>query len=360
MSDRLERFYLGVISGKERGPAAAGVRALLRCAEPVYAAGINWRNRRYDRGRGVRRLTKPVVSVGNLTAGGTGKTPVVLWLCRNLLQSGLKVAVLLRGYKSTADSPSDEKLLLESELAAFAPGVIVHADPDRFAGGQEVLRDHGDVDVFVLDDGFQHRRLHRDFDLVLIDAGNPLGFGHVHPRGLLREPMSGLRRAQAILLTHRGEVGDSGRRRIVADLRVFNPQSPLYECDHALSGVVKPEGTLHPLNILSGRPCYAFCGIGNPQSFARQIQSLPARIVGQFHFPDHHAYSRADLDRLHRQARSAGAEILLTTQKDWVKIARLPRQPDDLEIWRLALRLDFAGSHQADLLAQIRATLANH
>src|SRR4051812_23350103 len=193
----MEDFYRRVMNGTERGVAAMSLRALTSAIEPIYRGVVNARNARFDRGRSVQRVDRPVISVGNITTGGTGKTPVVRWLADALRARGIQPAILMRGYKSAPGQTSDEQELLRSQL----PSVVVHANPDRVAGAQEVLRDHPDVQAFILDDGFQHRRLHRDFDLVLIDATNPFGYDRLLPRGLLREPLAGLARAHAILIT---------------------------------------------------------------------------------------------------------------------------------------------------------------
>ena len=188
------------MSGERRGVRASVLRGTLGAAEPLYAAAVRGRNWLFDRGVGVRRLPRPVVSVGNITAGGTGKTPVVLWLADRLRRKGRRPAVLLRGYEAEgrpqrrADAARGAA---RTRRARCRPRIAVGVNPNRLAGGDGVLRGRPDVDVFVLDDGFQHRKLARDFDLVLIDAAQPFGYGHVHPRGLLREPLAGLRRADA-------------------------------------------------------------------------------------------------------------------------------------------------------------------
>ena len=174
----MEQVVRRVISGEQRGLGARLLRGAMRLIEPIYTAVVASRNQGYTTGIITsKRAARPVVSVGNITTGGTGKTPVVRWLSHRLRENGMHPAVLLRGYKSKAGSRSDEEQLLDELLNASdasAP-VVVHAQPDRFAGSEAVLREHPDVDVFILDDGFQHRRLQRDFDLVLIDATNPFG-----------------------------------------------------------------------------------------------------------------------------------------------------------------------------------------
>ena len=225
---------------------------LLRAAEPVYSGIMAARNRVFDAGIGVKRLPRPVVSIGNVTAGGTGKTPVVRWLCEQLRSLGHNPAVLLRGYKSV-DGVSDEQRLLHSLLnpPGGAP-VIVRANPDRFAGGSDVLRERPGTDVFVLDDGFQHRRLARDFDLVLINAAEPFGFGHVHPRGLLRESLRGLGRADAVLITLADAVAALALEAIESRVRQFHADIPIYHASHVLCGFRREDQTLAPKRCVGG------------------------------------------------------------------------------------------------------------
>src|ERR1700722_16404745 len=188
-----------ILSGSDGSLRGRVVRGLTAIAEPAYAAAMAGRNLAYSRGWfSSRRLPSATISVGNITTGGTGKTPVVRWLAGRLREAGKYPAVLLRGYRATTGGVSDEQQLLARGLTDAIP---VIANPDRFAGAEQALGHNGKIDAFVLDDGFQHRKVKRDFDLVLINATEPFGFGHVLPRGLLREPMAGLRRADALLIT---------------------------------------------------------------------------------------------------------------------------------------------------------------
>ena len=174
-----------LVSGRRRGPAAAALRGALGAGEWFYTAAIRWRNRRYDRGRApVHRVGVPVVSVGNLTLGGTGKTPLVGWLGRWFCRRGVRAAVVSRGYGAAAGQPNDEAL----ELRRSLPGVPHLQDADRVAAARQAITACA-AQLVVLDDGFQHRRLGRDLDIVLLDALEPFGFGHVFPRGMLREPV---------------------------------------------------------------------------------------------------------------------------------------------------------------------------
>lgn len=196
-------FAARILSGQDRSLSVRSLRSLMAITEPIYSTAMLARNAAYDRGiLQTRKLPRPTVSVGNITTGGTGKTPVVIWLANRLREAGRRPAVLLRGYRATAGF-SDEQQVLNRNLNQNSESEIpVKANPNRIAGAAGVLHHHPNVDTFVLDDAFQHRKVHRNFDLVLINATDPFGYNHVLPRGLLREPLSGLGRATAFLLTH--------------------------------------------------------------------------------------------------------------------------------------------------------------
>jgi tetraacyldisaccharide 4'-kinase len=355
LSEAWKEYGLRVISGEARGAGAAVLRAGLSVVSPVYAGVMRLRNAKYDKGVGVRRLARPVVSVGNLTTGGTGKTPVVRWLCEALRGAGERPAVLMRGYLAAAGEKGDEERLLDGLLNRDgAQPVVVHAGPDRVAGGEAVLGREPGVSVFVLDDGFQHRRLGRDFDLVLIDASQPYWFGRVIPRGLLREPLAGLGRADAVLIT-RADQGDA--EAIEKRVRALNGRATVYRSTHAHVGFRAADGTLHAVEALAGRRYYAFAGIGNPRGFGEQLRRAGAVEVGSRWFGDHWAYGRADVEQVLTDARKAGAEVVVTTEKDWVKVAPLLAAGDGPAVWRAELAIRFEGEDEGRLLAQVRGAI---
>jgi tetraacyldisaccharide 4'-kinase len=185
--------FRDLVSGRRRGIGTGVTRGLLRVAEVPYTMAVGVRNRRFDRGHTeVHHVERPVVSVGNLTLGGTGKTPMVKWLARRMQSLGQRVAIVSRGYGSTNGQSNDEAM----ELAAALPGVPHLQNRDRVAAARQAIQEFG-PDLLLLDDGFQHRRLARDLDIVLLDSLEPFGFEHVFPRGTLREPLAGLDRAHA-------------------------------------------------------------------------------------------------------------------------------------------------------------------
>jgi tetraacyldisaccharide 4'-kinase len=350
-----------ILSGRRRGAGPALLRFATRLAEPFYSGAMIARNTLFNaRILPSHHLPVPVISVGNITAGGTGKTPVVLWLAQHLRDAGLHPAILMRGYKRDQSQISDEEEMLRHALNddGASPPVIVHAQPDRVAGGRRVLREHPDVNVFILDDGFQHRRLRRQFDLVLIDALNPFGYDHVHPRGLLREPLRALSRADAFMLTRSDQVSTDERRRIATILRMHNPTAPLYEARHAHTELIAPDATRLSLDKLQARRFFAFAGIANPLALEQQLSSLPGVLGGHHWFPDHHPYTERDVLTLREQAQATNADLLLTTEKDWPKLHPLPASTNGaIPIYRLSLKIHLEPQAATGLLQLIHARI---
>jgi tetraacyldisaccharide 4'-kinase len=348
-----------VMSGEAVGPRAAVARAALGVASIPYGAATRVRNWAFDAGvRKPARLPRPVLSVGNITTGGTGKTPVVRWLADRLRQTGETVAVLSRGYKAKPGHLGDEQGMLANLLnTSGVPPVAIRANPDRRAAGEALLRDEPKTSVILLDDGFQHRRLARDFDLVLIDATEPFGFGHVLPRGMLRESLTGLRRASAFLLTRADQVDAAARASIRDTLRRHNATAPIYESVHgptAFRANAQPD--VIPLDALRDRRWFAFCGIGGPTGFVRQLEAIGGTHAGRRDFADHHDYTPADLSTLAGDAEGANADVFVTTEKDWVKLAALPRPEAMPPIWHLDIEIRFPSAD--DERALLQQTLA--
>jgi tetraacyldisaccharide 4'-kinase len=313
-----------LVDGTACGPSAAAARGLLAALALPYCAAVAARNRAYDTGLLPSRAARvPVVSVGNLTLGGTGKTPLVAWVAHRLRDQGRRPAVVSRGYAARPGETSDEA----AELAILVPGLTHVADRDRVAAAGAAAA--AGADVVVLDDGFQHRRLHRDLDIVAVDATDPFGCGHLFPRGLLREPLAGIRRADAIVLTRATSV-DAGRRaevRAALAAAAGRDRQPAWmEAEHLPVGLRTASGTVRPLDDLRGRRVVGFAGIGNPAAFRSTLTTLGADVVAFHRYPDHHAYDADDLRQLAGQAAGARAELVATTLKDLVKLGR-----DDLD-----------------------------
>ena len=339
------------MSGSSRDWRAAMLRAALRGCEPFYSTAVALRNRLFDAGiREVHRLSVPVVSIGNITTGGTGKTPMVGWLAEGLRRAGRRPAILSRGYRARGAEMGDELTMLDRQLNQDTQTAIpVRANPDRVAAGRELLGEHPEVDFILLDDAFQHRRIARDLDIVLISAANPFGFDHILPRGLLREPLSGLRRAGAILITH-ADQRPQDLQEIEDKIHRYAPAAPIYRAGHQQFGL-RENDLDHPMEELADRKYFLVGGIANPESFSRQLERY-GRALGHRWFPDHHAYTSDDLQSLEQAARTAGAQILVTTEKDWVKIEPLSTRLH-LAIWRVQMRIAFVDDHEERLLGQV-------
>ena len=359
-----------VHDGMQGLPAPFWVRAGL---SPLWLASQGYRiaasahRRSYTSGVR-RRLPCPVVSIGNLTLGGTGKTPLTEWTAQWYRRQGWRVAVLSRGYGgastkqprvvSAGDGPitdwrtaGDEAYLLARRL----PGVPVLVGRNRYASGLYACERFG-AQVVVLDDGFQHHALHRDCDIVLIDASNPFGCGALLPRGTLREPLRALRRAQVIVLSRVETAGDavSGlceRIRRYADrqpiYRMAVSQESLYRCDTGCS--VDP-------SWLQQRRVVAFAGLGNPRAFVASLAQCRACVAAFLAFPDHHPYTPADWQAICDAARREGVEALVTTEKDAVRLdtSWLPPVP----LYTLRIAVDIA-PHDSPLTTHLDA-LVHH
>ena len=304
---------------------AWGIEAALTPLTWLWTLGVRVKNRL---GGTPKRLPRPAICVGNLTVGGTGKTPTVIWLSERLARRGLSSAVLTRGYgrKSTnsvtlaagesgdRDQVGDEAALMSTKLSETPIGVSV----DRISAAQGILKEHP-VDCFVLDDGFQRLTLHRDFNLLLIDAARPLEFETTLPLGRLREPVSGIQRADAVILTRTRP--DCEYSRLGRLIHRYNSRAPVYHSRMASGGIrYADSANAEPVGSLSDKRVLAFCGVANPGSFFEQLRSLNYDLIDTISFPDHHRYTESDWWTIASQAREANVEVLLTTEKDLVNL----------------------------------------
>jgi len=255
-------------------------------------------------------LNRPVISVGNLTVGGTGKTPMVIWLAERFLAEGKRVGILCRGYKGSAGT-SDEIELVKfrlQERALFGVGA------DRYEQGKRL---EPNVDLFLLDDGFQHLQLARDVNILLIDTAQPLAKQTMLPTGRLREPVSAMARADLLVFTRTETMpGTSAAIDKLQDYPVFSAATRLIGFRRFGAGIQ----VLPAVEIGTG-PFYAFCGIGNPRAFFRDLQNWQFALAGQCEFADHHRYDMRDAVELEAAARTAGAKALIATEKDAQNLA---------------------------------------
>ncbi len=335
-------WYHRVIAG-DVGVAGGPLRSALRMVSLAYGAAIRARNRMYDRAVGTQ-LPVPVISVGNITTGGTGKTPLVMELARRLRRHGRKPAVVSRGYKSGPAGKADELLMIHRHI----PDMPCVADPDRVAGARRAVDDYG-ADVILLDDGFQHRRIGRDLDLVVIDATCPFGYGHLLPRGLLREPLTALQRASLIVLSRTDQVPPPRLEDIDAVLDRAAPNVRRIRAVHRPAGLVRLDGTDPKLGPLDVGRAFCFAAIGNPAAFRATVGSLGIELADVRWWPDHHIYDERDADAVQAAARRCDASVLLTTEKDAVKLTGLAARWS-LPVYALRIEIDFPSGH-ATILA---------
>jgi tetraacyldisaccharide 4'-kinase len=324
--------YHGLVNGRSGlGPALS--RLGLRAASVPYGCAVWVRNLLYDRGgKRVYQAKVPVISVGNLTLGGTGKTPCVEYLARYFREQGRQVAILSRGYGGNGDGNDEARVLAEN-----LPGVPHLQGANRVRLADCAVAEFAS-EVLILDDGFQHRRLARDLDLVLIDASNPWGRGYLFPRGLLREPAVELRRASVVMLTRCNQVEASERGRLREAITRLAPNAPIVETQHRPVELVDVQGKVVGLHRLSERPVLAFCGIGNPNAFRQTLADLGARVLFWRTFPDHHPYSGKDIEELKSWSEGHPEKYpMVTTQKDFVKIRH--SNWGTQEVWALRISL---------------------
>ncbi|MBI5442950.1 MAG: tetraacyldisaccharide 4'-kinase [Deltaproteobacteria bacterium] len=323
------------------------------------AAGLAWlygralaaRRWAYERRLvGRYRAPVPVISVGNLASGGTGKTPCVDTVCRILLEGGYRPAVLSRGYGGTyrgswaAVSEGGPPLLTVEEagdepvlLARSLPTVPVLIGKNRSVAARAAVERYA-AQVLVLDDAFQHLRMERDLDLVTMDAKYPLGNGHCLPRGLLRETPGALRSVDLVLLTRAERLPPEALEHSRGEVRAHTPRAPILAATHAPVHVTDVNrGTRESLERLVGRKVLAFAGIGWPAAFFAELENLGARVLEAVPFPDHHPYSRDDLEKLAHWAKLMNAEAVVTTDKDAVRLS--DRLPLDAPLFSLGIEL---------------------
>ena len=312
-----ESAFRELISGERSGVRASLVRAGLSGLSVVYGVAVGSRNIRFDRGLHVASAPVPVVSVGNITTGGTGKTPFVALLANWFAARRIPAALLSRGYRALPGEANDEKLLLDR----LCPGVPHLQSPNRVQSARAACTQQG-ARLLILDDGFQHRRLARDLDIVLIDALNPWGYDRLLPRGLLREPVSSLRRADVIVITRTDQCSREGLDSIVERVALVRGTDEHVEVTYPAKQLVNRAGETAPLESLRGRRVTAFCGIGNPEGFERTVREAGLALSGRTRFPDHHHYAPDDCNSLAQAAAGNGAEAVVTTEKDLVKIDR--------------------------------------
>jgi tetraacyldisaccharide 4'-kinase len=343
-------------------PLSAIFKAVTRARLLAYRRGLF----------SVSRLPAPVISVGNLTTGGTGKTPLVEWVCRAIADSGGRVdaqespcekeniCVLSRGYGRSnpktqvvvsngieilADEreAGDEPFLLAQKLLGLA---AVICNSNRVAAGEWAI-ENLKADVFVLDDGFQHLRLARDLDIVAVDATNPWGGGSLLPYGRLREARSGLSRADCVVITRTEQVENLNS--VKEAISEFTGSAPIFCSRMTTSGIFGIDGEIASPSTLRDEPIGAFCGVGNPESFFNHLRREGFKPIFTRAFADHHNYEQSELDALVQDTRSSGATSLITTAKDAIRLRSL-----NLEIPCYILEIQISIDEDERLIEMIR------
>ena len=365
-TELVESFVLEVIQGQRTGRRAALARTALLALSKIFIVAVKTRRFLYD----IRLLRDStlgvqVIAVGNLTVGGTGKTPVVEKLARELQDQGRTVAILSRGYRSkppplsrrllnriffrAETTPprivSDGKsLLLDSETAGDEPymlasnlkDVVVLVDKDRVKAGRFAIQQYG-CDTLLLDDGFQYWKLAgRRHDIVLVDCQQPFGNEHLLPRGILREPPSHLVRAKTIFITK----SDGNTARLRARIAAHNPTAGVIECvHHPLYFENVFTGERHGLDLIQGRRVASFSGIAQPESFEDSLVKLGAELVYAKRFLDHHRFTQQEVLNAINRSKKRQAEAIVTTQKDAVRFPKIDRRDLPLYFVRVEIKI---------------------
>lgn len=364
--EQLETFLLGVIEDRRDGRMAAFLRGLLRTLSHVYAAAVQARLWLYR-----QRVLRPhelgcqVISIGNLTVGGTGKTPVVEVFARTLHKAGRRVAILSRGYKKEEEPflerlanrltgrghrvpprvvSDGERLLLDSSLSGdepymlamnLLPGVAVIVDKDRVKAGRYAIRELG-CNTLILDDGFQYLALQHRLDIVLVDRTNPFGNARVLPRGILREPIRNIKRAGFIIITKSNGDGASDLKE---QIRRYNPTAEMAECRHRAKHLQDIyTGERKPLEFLRDMPVAVVSGIASPKGVEDILIQLGAKVMYHKRYADHHRYTQQEILNVMNRGLQRGAKVVITTEKDAVRFPLIERR--DLPLYFLRVEIE--------------------
>ncbi|MBN1345748.1 MAG: tetraacyldisaccharide 4'-kinase [Phycisphaerae bacterium] len=364
-----DSYYDRLIRGRQRGLLAAGLRCGLAAFSWPYRLVVGLRNAYYDHvRRATRRADVPVISVGNLVTGGTGKTPMVIWILQRLVETRRRPGVLMRGYKASQIACCQANQALQDaihgcendearEIRRRCPRADLVIDPDRVAGAAKAAGIG--CDVLVMDDGFQHRRLARDLDVVLVDATFPFG-GGLLPRGMRREPIDSLKRADVVVITRADQVHESERDGLRRRLGELTEGAPVLCACHRPVELCDQTGRCDAgtgVDSMRGRRAWIFAALGNPAAFSATVERMGCAVVGSRFWPDHHAWSDAELDDMARAAGSAAADVILTTEKDAVKLPPdRPKWPAPLRVVRIGM--DFLGGDADVMCAKLSEVVA--
>lgn len=344
-----------ILDGTNRSPLAMVARAGLWVASQPYGMVIAFRNWLFDRGfRTVETASVPVISIGNLTAGGTGKTPASVLIARWFRTREVRVAILSRGYGALQDGVNDEA----KELEVLLPDVPHLQSPDRVATSKIAVEEL-EMQLLILDDGFQHRKLHRDLNIVLVDATEPFGFGYLLPRGLLREPIASLRRADVVIATRADLVEPQKLAEIRTRIQRFNPRAAWIEAEHSAREWVNADEDGCDLEAFRDKTVVAISGIGNPKGFESTLRKNNVHVLEHMIFPDHHPFSQVDIASIAERisAMDPVPDAIVCTGKDLAKLGAC--RIAGRELWALRVEMqvrtgeDILGEHLQRILERI-------
>lgn len=368
MFDQFENTYLKVVRGEQTGFLASLFKCLLHPLSWLYSLGSFTRNKAYDFNllKSYSPAIPAIVSIGNITAGGTGKTPITQLLAQAMTPH-YKVAILSRGYRSTAEHSNNPVVLKAGKaipishkfcgdepymLCKNTPDATIYIGKNRCASASKAADDG--IQLAILDDGMQHRKLARDFELVVVDGTDPFGQGHPLPRGLLREGITSLKRADLIIVNHIQEAHQFHTIRQQIDRY---SKAPVIAARIVVNSIRNLEGSLIP--SLQGKKVALFCAIGSPHHFAKTIKSLGATIVDQLIIPDHGTINEEILAGFAEECRQKGAEFLVCTEKDQVKLEGPMKSPLPIIWTKISLEFIEGSKYWDDLIQKITNKINN-
>ncbi|MBW2608252.1 MAG: tetraacyldisaccharide 4'-kinase [Deltaproteobacteria bacterium] len=369
MLNKIKKKIENIMAGEGRS-SFSSVEFLLFILSLFYGGLVKFRAKAYDRGIiKSKKLPCKVISIGNITVGGTGKTPMTIYVAELVQRLGYVVAVISRGYKGELEKTggivsNGKTVLMGPEKAGDEPFMLagrlknipVIVGKDRFESGMQAVKNFN-PDVIVLDDAFQHLKLKRDINLVLLDAKRPFGISHLLPRGILREPPSSLLRSDAFILTRSGCAPESKVEKSLPGLNEFIQSRPVFKTSHEPYAYIVKKGNLVPFESISrnsflydfeflrDRRVFAFAGIARNDDFLHTVKSFKCDITNFLGFEDHHRYSDNDLNSMFSVAEKANVEFLITTEKDYARIANRTGWPTDLVV--IGIEISFINDSKA-------------
>jgi tetraacyldisaccharide 4'-kinase len=336
MISPVKLYMLSIMKDQRGGIFAAVLKSILRLLSWVYTGAIKIVDWAYTAGiRRVHEISIPVVSVGNITLGGTGKTPFTMFLANYYSGSGRKPGVLIRGYGK------DERRMLRDEL----PDARVFAGQDRVRSARMAVKDG--MDVLILDDGFQHRRISRDLNILMLDPDSMLGNSFLFPRGMLREPLSSVKRADVLVLSKIDKIGEERKKEIIQKLKAIAPDKVIVQSRHKPVFLNDVTGTVYSTESLKGQKVCLASGIADPEYFASLVKDLGAMIALRYDYADHYNYRQKDINMIYAAVKDKGIEKIITTKKDYVKMQHLNLLDIEEKVFILDIEVDVLEGKEA-------------